>query len=83
MIIEVKDVNKVYKNGKIEVRALNKVNLSVERGEFVSIMGPSGSGKSTLMNILGVLTGQHQANTYLTEWTYPILMTWSLPGSEI
>jgi len=48
----------------------------------VSIMGPSGSGKSTLMNILGVLTGQHQANTYLTEWTYPILMTWSLPGSE-
>jgi len=40
MIIEVKDVNKVYKNGKIEVRALNKVNLSVERGEFVSIMGP-------------------------------------------
>jgi len=55
MIIEVKDVNKVYKNGKIEVRALNKVNLSVERGEFVSIMGSSGSGKSTLMNILGCL----------------------------
>ncbi|HHV28045.1 ABC transporter ATP-binding protein [Acetivibrio mesophilus] len=55
MIIEIKNVSKVYKNGKVEVKALNKVNLFVERGEFVSIMGPSGSGKSTLMNILGCL----------------------------
>lgn len=55
MIIEIKNMDKVYKNGKIEVKALKKVNLFIEQGEFVSIMGPSGSGKSTLMNILGCL----------------------------
>lgn len=55
MIIDIKKLDKVYKNGKIEVRALKKVNLSVEKGELISVMGPSGSGKSTLMNILGCL----------------------------
>lgn len=55
MIIDIKNLDKVYKNGKIEVRALKKVNLSVEKGELISVMGPSGSGKSTLMNILGCL----------------------------
>ncbi|MFR4986251.1 MAG: ABC transporter ATP-binding protein [Lachnospirales bacterium] len=54
-IIEVKDVRKIYKNGKIEVEALKGINFSVEKGEFVSIMGSSGCGKSTMMNILGCL----------------------------
>ncbi len=54
-IIEIKDVKKVYKNGKIEVEALKGINFSVEKGEFVSIMGSSGCGKSTMMNILGCL----------------------------
>lgn len=54
-IIEVKDVKKIYKNGKIEVEALKGINFSVEKGEFVSIMGSSGCGKSTMMNILGCL----------------------------
>ena len=54
-IIEVQDLVKIYKAGDIELRALNGVTCSINRGEFVCIMGPSGSGKSTMMNILGCL----------------------------
>ncbi|SHI16510.1 putative ABC transport system ATP-binding protein [Sporobacter termitidis DSM 10068] len=55
-LIDLKDVFKIYNEGyENEVRALNGVSLTVERGEFVSIIGASGSGKSTLMNILGCL----------------------------
>ena len=54
-LIRIADVQKVYKTGDVEVRALAGVSLSIERGEFVAIMGSSGSGKSTLMNILGCL----------------------------
>ena len=54
-IIEVKDLVKIYKTVDIELRALDGITCSIERGEFVCIMGPSGSGKSTMMNILGCL----------------------------
>lgn len=54
-MITLTDITKVYKNGPLEVQALSPVNLKVERGEFVAIMGSSGSGKSTLMNIIGCL----------------------------
>ena len=54
-IIEIHDVSKIYTIGGEEVRALDHVDLTIERGEFVSIIGPSGSGKSTLMNIIGCL----------------------------
>ncbi len=55
MIIRMEDIGKIYSTGTIEVEALKNVNLSIEKGEFVSVMGPSGSGKSTLMNIVGCL----------------------------
>src|SRR5689334_8520763 len=55
-IIEAIDLHKTYHIGKIEVPALRGVSLSVERGQFVSVVGPSGSGKSTLFYTLGGLT---------------------------
>jgi putative ABC transport system ATP-binding protein len=54
-MIQLDKVSKVYRGGSTEVRALDGVELAVEAGELVAIMGPSGSGKSTMMNILGCL----------------------------
>lgn len=54
-VIETKNLKKIYQMGEIDVRALDGVDIQIERGSIVSIMGPSGSGKSTLMNLLGCL----------------------------
>lgn len=54
-IIQLESVRKVYDSGKIKVEALRGIDLTVRRGEFLTLAGPSGSGKSTLMNILGCL----------------------------
>jgi putative ABC transport system ATP-binding protein len=65
-LIQVQDLVKVYSLGEVEVHALRSVSVSVERGEFVAIMGASGSGKSTFMNILGFLD-RPTSGTYLLE----------------
>jgi putative ABC transport system ATP-binding protein len=64
-IIKVEDLTKVYGSGEIAVRALDCVNLTIDEGEFVAIMGPSGSGKSTLMNILGCLDRPSEGHYWL------------------
>src|SRR5687768_6405019 len=54
-MIQIKNLNKIYRTEEVETIALNKLSMEVGEGEFVSVMGPSGCGKSTLLNILGLL----------------------------
>ena len=54
-IVECIDIKKTYRQGKVEVKALNGVNLSIKKGAFVALAGPSGSGKTTMLNIIGGL----------------------------
>ena len=67
-MIDLKDISRVYQVGSEQVYALNKANLHIDPGEFVSIIGPSGSGKSTLMNIIGCLDTA-DSGTYLLDGT--------------
>ena len=64
-LIELRNVRKVYEVGTEQVRALDGVDLDVERGEYVAIMGASGSGKSTLMNLLGCLDTPSEGSYHL------------------
>lgn len=66
MIVDIKNVNKDYFQGKMSVNVLKDINLSVDKGEYIAIMGPSGSGKTTLMNIIGCLDVQ-TSGEYLLE----------------
>lgn len=66
MIVDIKNVNKDYLQGKMSVNVLKDINLSVDKGEYIAIMGPSGSGKTTLMNIIGCLDIQ-TSGEYLLE----------------
>lgn len=65
-IIKIEHVKKIYKTGSIEVEALRGIDLNIDNGEFVSIMGASGSGKSTMMNILGCLDKMSEG-TYILD----------------
>ena len=66
-LIQLNKINKSYQNGDQELRVLKNIDLEVEEGEFLAIMGPSGSGKSTLMNIIGLLDRASSGDYYLDE----------------
>lgn len=68
--MKLSDIKKVYGSGSLEVPVLHGINLQIEEGEFIAIMGPSGSGKSTLMNIIGFLD-------------YPSAGTYQLNGKKV
>ncbi len=55
VLVEIQDISKIYNPGENEVRALDHISLTIQKGEFVAIIGQSGSGKSTLMNMIGCL----------------------------
>ena len=54
-LVEIREMSKIYNPGENEVRALDHISLTIDKGEFVAIIGQSGSGKSTLMNMIGCL----------------------------
>ncbi|HBH50108.1 MAG TPA: phosphonate ABC transporter ATP-binding protein [Bacteroidales bacterium] len=66
-MIRTENLTKIYKASDVETRALVKVNLAIEQGEFVAIMGPSGSGKTTLLNILGLLDSPSKGKYWFNE----------------
>ncbi|ATD54092.1 ABC transporter ATP-binding protein [Clostridium chauvoei] len=66
-MIELKDINKYYISGEEKLHALRNINLKVEKGEFLAIMGPSGSGKSTMIKILGLLDNKFEGSYLLNN----------------
>lgn len=66
-MIKLEHISKTYMLGNEKIKALDDINLKVEEGDFISIIGPSGSGKSTLMNIIGLLDINHSGRYYLNN----------------
>jgi putative ABC transport system ATP-binding protein len=66
-LVEIEDVRKIYRQGRVEIQALGGVTLSIDRGGFVALAGPSGSGKTTMLNIIGGLDRPDQGRVTVDE----------------
>ena len=66
-VVRVRDLVKIYQMGKVQVKALDGINLDIRRGEYISIMGPSGSGKTTLFNMIGGLDKPTSGTVFIDE----------------
>jgi putative ABC transport system ATP-binding protein len=67
VLMQVKGLWKIYSTGEVQVEALKGINLAIQYGEFIAIMGASGSGKSTFMNIIGCLDSPSRGEYYLQQ----------------
>lgn len=67
-MIRLENIGKEYDLGEVKINALKDITLTIERGEYISIMGPSGSGKSTLLNILGILDSATNGHYFLEDY---------------
>ncbi|MFB5645690.1 MAG: ABC transporter ATP-binding protein, partial [Nitrosopumilaceae archaeon] len=65
VVLEVKNLNKIYGEGETKVQALSNVSFSVKKGEFVLVVGSSGSGKSTLLNMIGLLDNPSSGKVFI------------------
>ena len=79
-MIKLRDITKIYQMGTRELTVLNRVNLHIERGELVAIMGPSGSGKSTMLNLIGCLDTPTSGSYYLEDREVSRLSSGELAG---
>ena len=73
-MISLKNVSKVYELGGHKIHALDEVDLSIKKGEFISILGPSGSGKSTMLNMIGLLDNPTKGKVKLENVDSPFLV---------
>jgi len=69
IMIQLRNIEKVYKTDTVETMALHRINLDIDKGEFLSVMGPSGCGKSTLLNIMGLLDAPSKGEVKISEQT--------------
>ena len=81
VLAEIRELGKVFKRDSVEIRALEDINIQIQAGEFISLMGPSGSGKSTLLNILAGIDRPTEGEasvlgTHLSELSEDKLASW-------
>ncbi|MEE8370727.1 MAG: ABC transporter ATP-binding protein [Sphingomonadales bacterium] len=67
MLIQMKEITKIYRTEDVETTALDHINIEIKKGEFVAVMGPSGCGKSTLLNIIGMLDNPSSGNFFFLD----------------